>query len=237
MNPKSFNAWLGLYVSLVTVLLVSQTGCGPSYLQLRREGQRAMLNKQYGAARVLLLQADEKKRRDLQNLHDLGTCSVMLAKERFDQMNHAAAMREVDAAIAYFSRAIDAHPGHQASLEGKRIALKLKGQFDEALQQAEWAAEFVGPSAKQYVLLAAELEERGEFDEALVRYRQAVAVEPRNAAAHKAFARFLLAHENEEAAVFHLRESYKADPGDPWVVQELAKRRAIPALTAKREGP
>lgn len=237
MNPRLCSRWLGLHLSLVTVLLLSQTGCGPTYLQLRREGQRAMLNEQYGAARILLQQAEEKKRRDVQNLHDLGTCSVMLAKDRFDQRNQPAAMREVDAAIAYFSCAIDAHPGHQASLEGKRIALKLKGQFDKALQHAEWAAEFVGPSAIQYMMLAAELEERGEFDKALVRYRQAVGIEPRNAAAHKAFARFLLTHEDEEAAVFHLQESYKADPGDPWVVEELAKRRAIPVLTARREGP
>ena len=144
-------------------------GCGPGYRELRRHGQLAMLDGAIGPACIFFKQADEHKPREVENLHDLGACSILLAKEKFQQMNHAAAMREVDAAVAYFTAAIDAQPGHQASLEGKNIALELKGQFDEALKHAEWAAEFVGPSARQYVFLAQELEERGDRDGALLR--------------------------------------------------------------------
>ncbi len=223
-----------------TLLVVSSAllfpGCGPGYRQLRREGQEVMLGGDYGPARSYFLQARAKKPREVDNLYDLAVCSVMLAKDRFAQMNHAAAMRELDAAMAYYTEAIDIHPGHQASLEGQRIALKLKGQFDEALARAEWAAAFVGPSAKQHMMLAAELEERGQLDRALLRYRQAVAMEPKNAEAHKTFAVFLLSHDDEDAGVYHLQQAYRADPTDTWVIDELAKRRALPTLTAQKEG-
>ena len=203
-------------------------GCGPSYLQLRKEGQLAMIDGRYGPAQYMLRQAEEKQHRHVANLHDLGTCSVMLAKEKFAQMNHAAAFRELDSAIEYYSRAIEEHPGHQASLEGKSIALELKGQFEKALKHVEWVAEFVGPSARQYIFLADELEQRGDLDGALLRYRQAVAIEPKNADGHVAFAKFLLRNHNERAAMSQLAEANRLNPKDPWVAEQLARQSLPP---------
>ena len=197
-------------------------GCttGPSYEQLRREGQIAMINGQYGPARYLLQQAETKsQRRQVENLHDLGVAHVMVAKEKFGQMNPAAAFRELDRAIEYYSRGIEAHPGHQACLEGKNIALELKGQFEEALKHAEWAATFVGPSARQQIFLASELEERGDFDGALLRYQQAVAMEPRNPSAHMAFAEFLKRHNQASTAALHEQEASRLS-GRGFVVQQ-----------------
>ena len=220
-----------LGLAALATFVTTLPGCGPSYHQLRKEGQIAMLNGQYGPARYMLLQTEAKRHRNVENLHDLGACSVMLAKERFALMNHAAAFRELDVAIDYYSRAIEEHPGHQASLEGKNVALELKGQFQKALEHAEWAAEFVGPSAKQYVFLADELEQRGDLDGAFLRYRQAVAVEPKNAVAHVAFARFLLRNENERAGMSELREANRLNPRDEWVAQQLATR-GVPKLAS-----
>jgi len=215
----------------LTVLPVFSTGCaGPQYRELRADGQKAMLSGMYGPAKLFFEQADEKKPRQVENLHDLGSCSMMLAHQRFEQGNRAAALREADAAVAYFSHALDVHPGHQASLEGKNRALELKGQFDEALAHAEWAAKFVGPSARQFVFLAQELEERGDVDGALLRYRQAVAVESDNFSAHVAFVKFLLRNHNEPAAVHHLQVAYRLNPRDPWVLDQLASRGAVPTL-------
>jgi tetratricopeptide (TPR) repeat protein len=191
-----------------------------------------MLSDSYGAARYFLEQAEELRPRSVENLHDLGVCSVILARQRFAEMNHAAATRELDAAVFYYSQAIDVYPGHQASIEGKNIALELKGQFEEALKHAEWAAEFVGPSARQYVFLAKELEQRGDVDGALLRFRQAVAVEPDNVEAHVAFARFLLHHNHEPAAIYHLQAAYRLDPLNDWVVEQLAIRSVLPPLAA-----
>jgi tetratricopeptide (TPR) repeat protein len=217
--------------TLPAIVAVSLGGCGPNYRDLRMEGQRAFLNKSYGAARILYVQAEDKQPNRVENLHDLGACSVMLARERFEQGNHPAALREADAAIEYYRRAIDAHPGHQASLAGLNRAQELKGQFDHALRTAEWAVKFVGPSAKQYIFLGQELEERGDTDGALLRYRQAVAMEPNNAEAHRTIAKFLLKHKNESAAVAHLQRAYVLDPNDPWVLGELAARGVVPPLT------
>jgi tetratricopeptide (TPR) repeat protein len=206
-------------------------GCGPHYREMRGEGQRAMIAQAYGPARILFQRAEELRPRQVENLHDLGACSVMLAREKFEQGNHAAAMRELDDAVAYYGAAIEVNPGHRASLEGKNVALKLKGQFDEALRHAEWAARFVGPSAQQYVFLARELEQRGDYDGALLRYRQAVAVEPNNADAHIAIAKFLIRNNNASGAVPHLQAAYRIDPLNAWVEGELAQRGALPALT------
>jgi len=229
---RSQFASMGIACS-VTVLLITQAGCSPTYHGLRQQGQRAMLGEAYGPAQYFFRQADAMSPRRIDNLHDLGVCSVMLAREKFHMMNHAAAMRELDSAIAYYSRALDVHPGHLAALEGKNIALELKGQFDEALKEAEWAAEFVGPAATQYVFLASELEERGDVDGALLRYRQAVAVEPDNFAARVEFARFLIRSNSEPAAVFQLQAAYLLDPRDAWVTDQLAARGAIPVLAAE----
>ena len=196
-----------------------------------------MIAGSYGPARILFQQAEEKKPRRSENLYDLGMCSIMLAKERFAQHNHAAAMRELDEAVDFFNASIDAHPGYGPSIEGKNLALELRGQFDEALKSAEWAATFVGPSARQYMFLADELEERGDIEGALLRYRQAVSLEPQNRDVHLAFAKFLLRHGNEDAAVFHLQAAYRLNPSDSWVTNQLAQRGAIPTLASDAPEP
>jgi len=183
-----------------------------------------MVSGDYLAARVLLEEADAVRRNRPETLHDLGVCSVMVARERFQQENHAAALREADLAIEYYSRAIEERPGYQAAVIGRGIAHKLKGQFEEAMDTARWAAEFVGPAARQYTYLAEELERRGDVDGALMRYRQAVAVEPTSFDAHADFARFLLRYGKERAAVFHLKKAYRLNPSDRWVIRELSKR-------------
>jgi tetratricopeptide (TPR) repeat protein len=240
MNDQHRRTRLGIAVIITAAMTLSGLlpGCGPNYRRMRWEGQRAMLNGSYGAAQYFFERAEELHPRGVENLHDLGACSVIIARQRFAEMNHAAAMRELDDAVFYYSQALDVYPGHQASIEGKNIALELKGQFEEALKHAEWAAEFVGPSAKQYLFLAKELEQRGDVDGALLRFRQAVAMEPDNAGAHVAFARFLLDHKNEPAAVHHLQAAYRLDPLNEWVVEQLAVRSALPPLsTASDKGP
>ncbi len=228
---KTVRSGFPLVVGVTLALAVPLTGCGPNYLELRRQGQSAMLGGRYGPALYFFEEAEALYPRIVDNLRDLGACSVMLAREKFKQMNHAAAMRELDAAVAYYTQALEVRPDHQACIEGLNVALELKGKFDEALERAEWTATFVGPSARQYIFLAGELDERGDVDGALLRYRQAVAVEPQNATGHVAFAKFLLRHGNETAAIHHLQVAYRVNPLDEWVMDQLASRSALPTLT------
>jgi len=219
--------------AIVSAVAVSVTGCGPSFYTLRKEGEKAFLRGEPGPARYYYAQAYEQKPRHVDNLHDLGVCSFVLAKERLAQMNKAAAMRELDRAAGYFRAALDAEPANMACREGLNNTLELKGRYDEALADAKWAAENVGPSATQHIFLAKQLEERGDIDGALLRYRQAVAMEPNNAEAHVAIAKFLLRHNNEVAALHHLQAAYKLNPEDPWVADQLSARGATPMLASE----
>lgn len=234
MRNSQFRSLVSIRLVLLATVVLPIVGCGPNYYSLRRQGQRAEVEQAYGPARLFYMQAEERRPRRAENLHDLGACSVLLARQRFKEGNEAAAMRELDSAISYYTQAIDAHPGHFPSIEGKSVALKLKGQFDQALQNAEWAAEFTGPSARQYTFLAENLEEQGDIDGAYMRYRQAVGVEPKSFDAHRNFAAFLLRHGNEQAAVFHLQAAYRINSLDTWVTDELASRGAIPALVSQK---
>lgn len=227
--------WSNVPLVLIAIycIITLVTGCEAHYPTLRREGQMAMLDGQYGPARYLLLNADNKAHRKVETLHDLGVCSVMVAKQKFRERNQAAAFRELDNAVAYYRRAIDDVPGHQASLEGLNIALELKGQFEAALNHAFWTAEFVGPSAKQFIFLGNELEQRGDFDGAMLRFRQAVTMEPRNANAHVAMAKFLIRHDKRDAAEDYLVEASILDPNNPWVREQLASS-GLPSSTRQQ---
>lgn len=217
-----------------SLLLAAATGCTQvTYREYWRDAQLAMIRGDYGAARTFLGECERMRPRRVENLHDQGVCSMMIAKAKFEEMNPAAAKRELDRALGYFDSAIDDVPGHQASLEGKNRALELKGQFDAALAHAEWTLTFVGPSARQYLFLARELDERGDKDGALLRYRQAVAAEPNNAAAHVAIAQFLIREGDEPAAIPHLQEAHRLNPRDAWVSDQLASRGVLPVVPAK----
>jgi len=204
--------------------LVLAAGCAPEpdSRRLRLEGQRALLDSNYGAARGLFRQAHLKDPENAFNLCQLGDCCLYFARQRFAERNAAAALREVDQAVEYYQRSINAHPGLQAALLGKNIALELKGQFQQALKVAEWAADFVGPSAREQMFLADELEQRGDLDSALLCLRQAVVMEPGNAEAHEALGRFYLRHDKRDQAIRCFRAAYYLDPSRPGPAQMLA---------------
>ncbi len=225
----------GMVLSLL-ILMAAMTGCQTTYGRLRLEGHRAMSKNDYRAARVFFNEAHERKAGDAENLFDLGMVAMHYARERFEQRNEPAALRELDQAIWYFSRAIESRPGMQSAIVAKNNALELKGNYDSALTEAEWAAAFVGPSAKAYMFLASELEERGDVDAALLRYRQAVAIEPRNAVAHAELGQFLLRRGQNDAAIESLQNAYEIDPLTPGVVSTLTDLEAPLPRSNNRKG-
>ena len=225
-SPKAL-----LLAAALMASVTSLAGCGPSFQELRLEGQRAVAERNWGAARHLFNEAHLKVPEHAENLHDLGVCSMVLARKKFELGNRAAALREADRAVEYFSRSIDAHPGFQPALLGKNRALELKGQFEEALRTAHWAARYVGPSAEQYLFLAAEYEERGDLDGALLRCRQALAIEPYNPAAHKAIGMLHLRAGNRSVAIEALMESLRLDPTQQDVADQLRSMgESVPAV-------
>lgn len=229
-TPKPMTARQCVCAGLMLTVLFG--GCGPGYQEMRLDGQRAMVAGDYRMARIYFQQADERAHRRADNLHDLGVCSLMIAKEKFDEFNYPAALREVDNALRYYSWAINELPGYQPALEGKNIALELKGRFEQALKHTEWAVQFVGPSAKQYLFLATEYEERRDPDGAMLAYRQAITIEPNNAEARRAFARFLFNNGRDALGAEQLQAAYRIDPTNEWVNTQLAQRGMFVDQTA-----
>lgn len=197
------------------------TGCGPTYKELRIEGQHQFAQDRFGTARRLFEEAHLKSPEDAENLHDIAACCMMLAKGHLANRNHAAAQRELDRAIEFYNRSINAYPGFKPGLMGKNRALELKGQSDEALRSASWAAKFVGPSADQYVFLASEYEQRGDLDTALLHYRQALAMEPNNASVHKGLGMLHQKAGRHDLAVESLHRSLALNPSQHDVVEML----------------
>ncbi len=213
------------------VCVTSLVGCGPTFQELRQAGQQKMVKRQWGTARTLFKEAYDKTPEHAENLHDLGVCSMMLAQKKFELRDRAAALREVDRSIDYFSRSINAHPGYQPAILGKNRAQELKGQFEEALKTAHWAAKYIGPSAKQYIFLANEYEERGDMDSALLRCKQAVAMEPSNPLAHKALGMLLYRTGNNKEAIDELLTCLRLDPTDQEAASLLRQLgESVPAV-------
>ena len=216
--PRNRNAILMLLAAATACVL---TGCGPTYFELRREGWREMSRGNWGTAQYLLEQAHRKQPADVENLHDLGACSTVLAQKHMEQRNSPAAERELDRAVDYYSRAISVQPSYQPAVIGKNRALELEGQFEEALESAHWAARYVGPSAEQFLFLGAEYEERGDLDAAFLRYRQAYKLEPQNPKTHKAIGLLFRRAGRDQAAVDALMRSLHLDPTQADVAQVL----------------
>lgn len=217
--------WLGVLV-LAGVL----SGCTNelSYRDLRAMGQEQMIQHNYGAAQRLFKQAMERVPEDAWNLYDLGDCSMQLANEQFRLRNAAAALRYADHAVDYYSRAINAYPGMEPAHWGKNMALEAKERFESALAVAEWAVEYVVPTARQQLFLARELEERADPDGALLRYRQAVELEPDSAYAHAALGRFYARIGKKKEAREALITAYRLDPTEPGVLDALRELDASP---------
>ena len=219
---------LSTLLPAVMVLCVAGCTTKPDCREIRLEGQRTMVQGDYRAARGLFRRAHELVPEDAANLQDLGDCCLYFARDQLARRNAAAALREVDRAIAYYQRAINAAPGFQAALLGKNTALELKGRYEEAVRVAEWAVEFVGPSARQQLFLASEMEERGDLDAALLRLRQAVAMEPYNPDAHEALGGLYHRIGRRKLAARHLTRACRLDPGRPGATALLQELRAPP---------
>jgi tetratricopeptide (TPR) repeat protein len=221
--------------ALLSVIILP--GCGPTFHELRVEGYREMLQGDWGTAQYLLEQARRKQPAHAENLHDLGVCSAVLAKRQLEQRNTPAAERELDRAVDYYSRAISIKPSYQPAIIGKNRALELKGQYEEALRTAHWAARFVGPSAEQFLFLGAEYEQRSDYDAAFLRYRQAVALEPSNPETHKAMGLLFRRTGNEQKAVEALMRSLQLDPTQADVASALREMgEAVPAVDLGPDG-
>lgn len=224
MRRSKSSSGVGARHALWLILgLACATGCAPKFEHYRERGTRLLAQQRYAAARGPLEAAHEMVPEHADNLCDLAGCHIGLARDYLARDDQRAAGREIDKAINYYNRAIKSYPGYARALNGKNAALELRGSYNEALATAEWASRVVGPSARQQLFLARELAERGDADRALLAFRQAVAMEPDNPAAHWAIGTFYLDLGRRDEGIQHLQQAYRLDPGQAYVASELRR--------------
>ena len=217
----------------ITSLLVSliATGCGKpkgSYERVFEEGLRDYDAKDYNSAVAMFKSAAEMDRERPEPSYYTGLCYVGMAGQFFREDNLHAALRYCDRAVVAFDAAIGAFPGYSRAVQAKADALKLKGMNAAAQEIANWAAAYVGPQAKMLILKARQYAQSGDIDQAQLTFKQAVSVEPTNAAAHAELGLFFMRCGHEREAIRCLQKAYELDPAAPGVVSALARLGAMP---------
>jgi tetratricopeptide (TPR) repeat protein len=204
------------------------SGCGPVVGELNEEGLREYHAGHYIESIGLFKTALHKDIGRPSTLYYLGRSYLALAEERFRNGNSRMARRNLDDAVYDFDRAIGLFPNYEEAIKGRSHALELRGEYDKAIKRMRQSADLLGPSAKHKIMLAREYEQRGDFDNALNYYRQAIAIEPLNPWAHAEFGRFYLRIHRRQDAIAELTRSYHLDPQQTDVVAELKSLGAWP---------
>ena len=167
------------------------------------------------------------------NLCNIAACHEGIAREYLVREDRRAAIRELNHAIAYYNRALRSYPGHQPAIAGLNEAQELRGQYDEALETAEWASRVVGPSARQQIFLAREYAERGDADRALLAYRQAIAMEPANPTPYWALGMFYIDIGRHADGIAKLQQAYRLNPARTAIADQLRRLGAeVPDVSA-----
>lgn len=209
----------------------SLVGCGPSgqVRDYNRIGLEQYNKGDYYAAIGQFENARKLDRETPEPSYYLGRCYLRMAEQKMREDNLVAGMRFCDRAASEFERAYSAYPGYTKAIQGKGEAMKLRGRGQVALQLAAWASATAAPKAKMLILEAHELAQQGDLDRSLRKLKEAVAVEPENAATHAELGRFYLRCGNDRQAVTELQKAYRLDPGAPGVVSALSELNALPA--------
>ncbi len=221
-----------LAVAFVSAILA---GCAsPNVSELNQMGLKEFQAGRYSHAKAYFQQAWEQDRERPATLYNLGRCAQVMAEERFEQGSLTASLRYLDDAVAWFDSAIASFPGYTAAQEAKVQALELKGKYRQALSVAEWADQHVGPAAKQKIVLAGHYERTGDMDQALLCYRQAVAMETRSSFAHAKLGRFYARQGKKDQAVAELQRAYELDPEQEGLLRELAELGEVPSTPSDK---
>lgn len=225
-NGKSVMRSLCICALLAATVAVS--GCGPVVKEINQEGLREHYAGNYIDAIGLFKAALEKDRARPSTLYYIGRSYTALAEKRFRDGDARMARRNLDDAVFYFDRALGLFPNYEEAIREKNKALELQGEYDKALKEVKANVGLLGPSANTKILLAKEYEQRGDYDNALNHYRQAIAIEPLNGVAHAELGKFYLRINRKDDAASSLSRAYRLKPDLPGVVAQLKALGAWP---------
>lgn len=232
MTQPRFNFTSPLLITLAS-LAAPLCGCmGPSdtVSDLNQRGLTEYRAGRYSDAVAIFKKAAEKDRERPEASVYIADCYLAMSQERFKDGNVHGALRWCDAAIGQYGAAVDAFPGYSRAVQGKADALKLKGRHEAALETADWAARNSGLQSTKLILKGREYAQESDMDQARLAFRQAVAVEPDNAAAHAELGLFYLRCGNKAEARESLRRAYQLDRKTPGVTEALVQLGDSPGM-------
>lgn len=211
-------------------------GCGApsaSVTEYLAEGVTEFEAGHYPKAVAMFKGAAELDRERPEPSYQLGRCYLALADQKFTGGDIPAAQAYTDQAITSFDDAVAAFPGYSKALQGKVDALKLRDRHAAALAVAEWAAANSGLQAQKLIMKGREYALVGDMDRALLAHRQAVAVEPDNAATHAALGLFYMSCGNDAGAISALKRAYQLNHRAPGVASALARLGALSEVASR----
>src|SRR5262249_37892657 len=130
-----------------SLLAAGCAGPSPEVRHYNAIGLQRYEDKQYYDAIGAFQVAREHDRETPEPSYYMGLCYLALADQNFNDDNLVTAVRYCDRAIAQFTDAYSAFPGYTKALQGKADALKRKGQYEAAINLADWAVATCGPRA------------------------------------------------------------------------------------------
>ncbi|MFQ6047750.1 MAG: tetratricopeptide repeat protein [Phycisphaerae bacterium] len=226
---------MGRYGVVGVLLALAVGGCATATIgELNQQGLAELRAGRYAQAQAYFKLALEKEPERAETLYYLGCCALERARQKLAANRVPPAMRYLDDAISWFDSAIESAPGYAAAQEAKVEALELKGRYEQALAAAKWADRFVGPAARQKIILGRHYERIGDMDEALLCYRQAVAIEPDSSLARAELGRFYARLGRKQEAILELRKAYRMNPAEPGVVPELQRLGGLASTQPSR---
>ncbi len=114
--------------------------------------------------------------------------------------------------VRWYQAALAAHPGHLAALNGLGLALRTRGDLDDAVVAYREAIRLNPKYAHAHHNLGVALRAKGDLDGAVAAYREAIRLNPEDAHAHRSLGLALTDKGDRDGALAAFKEAVRADP-------------------------
>jgi len=214
---------LNCFVALPALVLACVAGCSATHdpIALHERAVAQYRTGNYVSAIGLYKWALEKDPEQSLSMVGLAACYKALAQQQMHQNNYPAALRDLDEALFWLNQATMTAPGDYRATRLKMDCLDLRGQAEKSLKTAQWTVRYVGPSAESLLLLARSYRDLGDYDNAELAYKQAIAVAPNEPRCHLQAARFYKFLGKHQQALQHLQQALALGPDDPSIVAQI----------------
>jgi tetratricopeptide (TPR) repeat protein len=198
-------------------------GCTADVKDIRAEGIEQFRSRQYVESMATLRHGLDLNPNDAQSNYYMGLNYQANAARKFRDGDVAAARRELDTAIVYFTQAVKSWPNYMAAVSAKVEALELRGKYDEALAVAERVADNNRGAAAHFIYLGNEYRDRADYDNALRAYKIALSTDPNSSKAYAEMAKMYLRIGDTALASDSYQRAQEINPSEPALADYMAQ--------------